>query len=140
MHENIFSSQFDIIIDNVVRTWIDFSIRITVWHSNIFKCSEKEPLSKKRDTKNKSPPKTGYSQQQRMLKKAEKQSIVLKINSLTLENIAIVSDVASCNHRVAGGTICIGIESIIITHDGTNLDIGTTSSQESEISMLNSCK
>ena len=82
-----------------------------------------EPPSKKRDTRNKSPAKTGCSRQRRMLKKAEEQSIVSKIKSLTPENIATVSDVAFCNHRVVGGTICIGVESVIIARDETNLNI-----------------
>ena len=124
--KNNFSSRFDIIIDNVACTWTAFSIRITMWESDIFESSEEEPPSKKRDTRNKNPAKTGCSRQRKMLKKAEKQSIILKIKSLTAENIATVSDVASCNHRVFGGTICFGIESVMIVCDETNLDTGAT--------------
>ena len=46
--------------------------------------------------------------------KVEKQSIVSKIKSLTSEAIATVSDVASCNHRVVGGTICFAVESVMV--------------------------
>ena len=74
-----------------------------------------------------------------MLKKAEKQSIVSKIKSLTSETIATVSGVASCNCRIVCGTICFGVESIMVAHDETSLDVGTTSSHEYEISISNSC-
>ena len=74
-----------------VCTWTAFSIRIAMWESDIFECSDEEPPSKKRDTRSKSPVKTGCSQQRRMLKKAEKQLIVSKIKRLTPENIAKVS-------------------------------------------------
>ena len=73
------------------------------------------------------------------LKKAEKQSIVSKIKSLTPENIATVSDVASCNRCVVGSTIRFGVESVMVARDETNLDIGATSSHEYEISISNSC-
>ena len=74
-----------------------------------------------------------------MFKKAEKQSIVSKIKSLTSETIATVSDVASCNRHVVGGTICFGVESVMVVRDETNLGVGTTSSHEYEIPISNSC-
>ena len=131
--KNKFSLQFDVIIANVARMWIAFSIRITVWVSDIFKSSEEEPSSKKRDTRNKSPAKTGCSQQWKMLKKTEKQLIVSKIKSLT------DSDVTSCNRRVVGGTIRFGVESVMVARDETNLDIGATSSHQYKVSISNSC-
>ena len=72
-----------------------------------------------------------------MLKKEEKQSIVSKIKSLASKTIATVSDVRS-NRHVVCGTICFGVESIMVTHDETNLDVGGTSSHEYEISIT--CK
>ena len=110
-----------------------------MWESNIFESSEEELPSKKRDTRNKSPAKSGCSRQQKMLKKAEKQSIVSKIKSLTPENIATVSDVASCNRCIVGGTIRFDVESVMVARDKTNLDIGATSSHEYKISISNSC-
>ena len=74
-----------------------------------------------------------------MLKKAEKQSMISKIKSLTSETIATVSDVASCNRHIVGNTICFGVESIMVACDETNLNVGTTSSHEYEISISNSC-
>ena len=74
-----------------------------------------------------------------MLKKAEKQSVVSKIKSLTSETIAKVSDVASSNRCVVGGTIFFGVESVMVARDETNLDVGATSSHEYEILITNSC-
>ena len=74
-----------------------------------------------------------------MLKKAEKQSIVSKIKSFTSETIATVLGVASCNHCVIGSTICFDVESVMVTRDETNLDVGATSSHKYEISISNSC-
>ena len=75
--ENFFSP-FNIMIDNAARMWTTFSIRITMWESDIFECSEKEPPLKKRDTRNKSSVITGYSRQLKILKKVEKSTVSLK--------------------------------------------------------------
>ena len=74
-----------------------------------------------------------------MLKKAEKQLIISKIKSLTSETITTVSDIVSCNCHVLGGTICFGIESVMVAHDETNLNVGATSSLEYEILISNAC-
>ena len=68
------------------------------------------------------------SRQRKMLKKAEKQSIVSKIKSLTSETIATVSDVASCNRRVVGGIQFFGVKSVMVAGGETNLDVGARSS------------
>ena len=46
----------------------------------------------------------------------------------------VSSDVASCNHRVVNCKVGLGVESVMVACDGTNLDLGATSSRTYEIS------
>ena len=48
------------------------------------------------------------------------------------------SDVASCNRRIVNCKVGLGVQSVMVARDGTNLNLGTTSSRTYEISILNS--
>ena len=48
------------------------------------------------------------------------------------------SDVASCNRCIVNCKVGLGIESIMVAHDETNLDLGATSSRTYEILISNS--
>ena len=66
-------------------------VHVAMWESDIFECSTEEPPLKKREARSKTLAKNGCLHQRRMLRKAEKDSIVSKIRSLIPENIAVVS-------------------------------------------------